>query len=159
MTCRYLGERRGVAGLLPAAFLQVMVVPPLDAYLTDFLQFCKAPRNLIMAASEILQKGFGRGREGGGSSSGNKVQNHLKLICPIFTKLFAALNLICPTCPQPILPKLPDYYRMISVGLWLAGSRLGGWLVSFKGLAFAKLLLIGFDACKTSTGCAFAAIA
>ena len=26
LTCRYLGERRGVAGLLPAAFLQVMVV-------------------------------------------------------------------------------------------------------------------------------------
>ena len=26
LICRYLGERRGVAGLLPAAFLQVMVV-------------------------------------------------------------------------------------------------------------------------------------
>ena len=26
LTCRYLGERRGVAGLLPAAFLQVMVI-------------------------------------------------------------------------------------------------------------------------------------
>ena len=86
---------------------------------------------MIALCEIIVMTGFGRGRQGGGTRSGNKVPNHLTF----------ALDLVCLNlCPRPNLPDVPNDYHMIL-----------GW-PSVSSL-YRKILRLAFDILKTPLLC------